>query len=277
MSKKQKKVLFRIIISFAALVVCGIVSYIFDGMPSWGQLLMYLVPYLIIGYDILKKAGKGILNRQVFDEVALGEYREGAAVMLFYQIGELFQSIAVGRSRRNIAALMDIRPDCAYIERDGEIAEVDPDEVEVGSEIVVRPGERIPIDGIIYDGKTTLNTAALTGESLPADAKAGDEVHSGSINLTGLIRIKTRKFHKPFCEILYSGRVRRCACARVGRAACKDYVRNVPGMGQLGDAGTYVPRNKLPVRVGHKYSVKLLCGNRRSERKGRAYKGLKLS
>ncbi len=204
MSKKQKKVLFRIIISFAALVVCGIVSYIFDGMPSWGQLLMYLVPYLIIGYDILKKAGKGILNRQVFDEnflmavatigaVALGEYREGAAVMLFYQIGELFQSIAVGRSRRNIAALMDIRPDCAYIERDGEIAEVDPDEVEVGSEIVVRPGERIPIDGIIYDGKTTLNTAALTGESLPADAKAGDEVHSGSINLTGLIRIKTTK------------------------------------------------------------------------------------
>ena len=204
MNRKQKTVLARIIISLAALIICGVIAYIFPDMPQWAQLLMYLVPYLIIGYDILKKAGKGIFNRQVFDEnflmaiatigaMALGEFREGAAVMLFYQIGELFQGIAVGKSRRNIADLMDICPDTANIEEDGEIVEVDPYEVEIGQEIIVKPGERIPIDGVISHGHSTLDTAALTGESLPRDVREGDSVNSGSINMTGLIRIKTTK------------------------------------------------------------------------------------
>ncbi|MGN0182165.1 MAG: heavy metal translocating P-type ATPase [Candidatus Ornithomonoglobus sp.] len=203
MNKKQKKVLKRIAASVITLVLCCVISQLI-ALPMWAELIMYLVPYLIIGYDILIKAGKGILNRQVFDEnflmsiatigaVALGEFREGAAVMLFYQIGELFQSIAVGKSRRNISELMDICPDTANVEQDGEIVEVDPYEVEVGSEIIVRPGERIPIDGIITYGITTLDTAALTGESLPVDAAPGTEVHSGSINMTGLIRIRTTK------------------------------------------------------------------------------------
>ena len=203
MTRKQKKRLARVIISTALLIVCSVVSYLIP-MPQWLELVIYLVPYLIIGYDILIKAGKGILNRQVFDEnflmaiatvgaVVLGEFREGAAVMLFYQIGELFQSIAVGKSRRNIAALMDIRPDYANIERDGELVQVDPDEVEIGSIIVVKPGEKIPIDGVIIDGRTTLNTSALTGESLPVDADVDSEVQSGCINMTGLIRIRTTK------------------------------------------------------------------------------------
>ena len=203
MSRKQKKVLVRIIVSAVTLVICALISHFIE-MPPAAELLVYLVPYLIIGYDILIKAGKGILNRQVFDEnflmaiatvgaVALGDYREGAAVMLFYQIGELFQSCAVGKSRRNISALMDIRPDYANIERDGEIVQVDPDEVEVGSEIIVKAGEKIPIDGIIVDGRTTLNTSALTGESVPRDAEKGSAVQSGCINMTGLIRVKTTK------------------------------------------------------------------------------------
>ena len=203
MTRKQKKVLTRIIISTALLIICSIVSYLI-ALPPWAELAIYLVPYLIIGYDILKKAGKGILNRQVFDEnflmaiatlgaVLLGEFREGAAVMLFYQIGELFQSIAVGKSRRNIAALMDIRPDYANIESDGSLIQVDPDEVAVGSIIVVKPGEKIPIDGVIIDGHTTLNTSALTGESMPVDADIDSEVSSGCINMTGLIKIRTTK------------------------------------------------------------------------------------
>lgn len=207
MNRKQKKVLRRIIIALILLAGASVVDKLLA--PEWYiQLIMYLVPYLVIGYDILKKAGKGILNGQVFDEnflmavatvgaMALGEYREGSAVMLFYQIGELFQSIAVGKSRKNIAALMDIRPDCAFIETQNGVEEKDPDEVEVGSIIVVRPGEKIPIDGVITEGETALNTSALTGESLPVDAFAGDSVSSGSINLTGLIKIKTTK---PFGE-----------------------------------------------------------------------------
>lgn len=199
MTKKQKKVLIRIIIAFLLLVVLHFVP-----VKGWLSLVLYLVPYFVIGYDILKKAFKGILNRQVFDEnflmavatvgaIILGEYTEGVAVMLFYQIGELFQSYAVGKSRRNISELMDIRPDYANIEKDGKLEKVDPDEVEVGSIIVVKPGEKIPIDGIVEYGTTTLNTAALTGESLPRDAKEGDEVISGCINMTGLIKIKTTK------------------------------------------------------------------------------------
>lgn len=203
MNKKQKKTLWRIGASVITLVAAGTISRLTE-MPQWAELIMYLVPYLIIGYDILIKAGKGILNRQMFDEnflmsaatigaLALGEFGEGAAVMLLYQIGELFQSIAVGKSRRDISALMDICPDTANVEEDGRIVEIDPYDVEVGREIIVRPGERIPIDGIIIDGITTLDTSALTGESLPADAAPGTEVHSGSINMTGLIRIRTTK------------------------------------------------------------------------------------
>ena len=199
MNKKQKKMLLRIIIA-AVLIVA------FSLLPAEGYLrfVLFMIPYLVIGYDILKKAFKGILNKQVFDEnflmavatvgaILLGDYSEGVAVMLFYQIGELFQSYAVGKSRRNISELMDIRPDYANIEKDGTLEQVDPDEVEIGTIIVVQPGEKVPIDGVITEGTSTLNTSALTGESLPRDAKAGDEVISGCINMTGLLKIRTTK------------------------------------------------------------------------------------
>lgn len=199
MNKKQKKVLTRIIIAFVLLVLLN-----FLPVDGYLRMALYMVPYLVIGYDILKKAFKGIRNRQVFDEnflmavatigaIALGDYQEGTAVMLFYQIGELFQSYAVGKSRRNISELMDIRPDYANIEQDGKLEKVDPDEVEVGTIIVVQPGEKIPIDGTIEDGNSTLNTSALTGESLPRDAKVGDEIISGCINMTGVLKIRTTK------------------------------------------------------------------------------------
>ncbi len=203
MTKKQKKVLYRIIISLVLLVAVSIVDTLVE-LPLIAQVILYLIPYFIIGYDILKKAGKGILNRQVFDEnflmavatvgaILLGDFREGSAVMLFYQIGELFQSFAVGKSRKNITALMDIRPDYANIIVDGKLEQVDPDDVEIGTEIVVNPGEKVPIDGVITEGNTTLNTSALTGESVPRNAKCGEEVISGCINLTGTITLKTTK------------------------------------------------------------------------------------
>lgn len=203
MSKKQKNVLCRIIVSLILLVAMSILDALVD-LPWIVQLALYMVPYLVIGYDILKKAGKGILNRQVFDEnflmavatvgaVCLGEYKEGAAVMLFYQIGELFQSVAVGKSRKNIAALMDIRPDYANQMVDGKLEKVDPDDVEIGAEIIVNPGEKVPIDGVIVEGNTTLNTSALTGESVPRDAICGDEIISGCINMSGMIKVKTTK------------------------------------------------------------------------------------
>ena len=203
MNKKQKKVLVRIIVSIVLLIALAIVTRMVE-LNQWMELVLYMIPYLVIGYDILKKAVKGIMNRQVFDEnflmavatvgaVALGDYKEGVAVMLFYQIGELFQSYAVGKSRRNISDLMDIRPDYANMERDGQLEKVDPDEVEIGSIIVVQPGEKVPIDGIIVEGKTTLNTSALTGESVPRSATTGEEVISGCINLSGLIKIQTTK------------------------------------------------------------------------------------
>ena len=205
MNKKQKKMLVRIIISLILVVV-------FSGLPidehqKFGTYLrfgLFMIPYLIIGHDILKKALKGIRNKQVFDEnflmavatigaILLGDYTEGTAVMLFYQIGELFQSYAVGKSRRNISELMDIRPDYANVEQDGKLEQVDPDEVEIGTIIVVQPGEKVPIDGVITEGTSTLNTSALTGESLPRNAKVGDEVISGCINMTGLLKIRTTK------------------------------------------------------------------------------------
>ncbi len=204
MNKKQKKMLIRILIAAALLLILHFVPA--TGLLRFG---LYMIPYLIIGYDILIKAAKGIKNRQVFDEnflmaiatigaiaVALwteGDYVEGIAVMLFYQIGELFQSYAVGKSRRNISELMDIRPDYANIERDGKLEKVDPDEVEIGSVIVVQPGEKVPIDGVVLEGETSLNTSALTGESLPREVKAGDEVISGCINMTGVLKIQTTK------------------------------------------------------------------------------------
>ena len=213
MTRKQKVMLWRILI--ATVLLLGLQTLgaeAFDQLGAagrWIRLAVHLIDYLIIGYDILKKAFKGICNRQVFDENFLmavatlgalalavyenGEYLEVIAVMLFYQVGEWFQSYAVGRSRRNISDLMDIRPDYANVERDGKLEKVDPDEVEVGSVIIVQPGEKVPIDGVIVEGTSTLNTAALTGESLPRDAKTGDEVISGCINMTGVLKIQTSK------------------------------------------------------------------------------------
>ena len=205
MTKKQKKMLIRIIIAAVLLIALNFI-------PVKGilRMILFLIPYLVIGYDILKKAGKGILNRQVFDENFLmavatigaiaiaiydrsGNFNEAVAVMLFYQIGELFQSYAVGKSRRNISELMDIRPDYANIEQDGKLERVDPDEVEIGTVIVVQPGENVPIDGIVIEGTSTLNTSALTGESLPRETKVGDEIISGCINMTGVLKIRTIK------------------------------------------------------------------------------------
>ena len=205
MNKKQKKMLIRILISAALLIALS-----FAPVTGIARFVLYLVPYLIIGYDILLKAFKGIKNRQMFDEnflmavatagaiaIALyeqsGDYTEAIAVMLFYQIGELFQSYAVGKSRRNISELMDIRPDYANVEQAGKLEKVDPDEVEIGSVIVVQPGEKVPIDGVILEGSSTLNTSALTGESIPREAAAGDEIISGCINMTGLLKVKTTK------------------------------------------------------------------------------------
>lgn len=209
MTRKQKKVLYRIIISVILLAAISVLTHFvdFDNNVKYGkyiEIVLYLVPYFVIGYDILKKAIKGIFKGQVFDEnflmavatvgaMALGEYREGVAVMLFYQIGELFQSVAVGKSRRNITELMDIRPDYANVEIDGEVQRVDPDEVEIGTEIIVNPGEKVPIDGVVVSGNSTLNTSALTGESVPRGVKEGDEIISGCINLTGVLKIKTTK------------------------------------------------------------------------------------
>lgn len=200
MTKKQKKTLIRIIIAVA---LVGLISLL--PVKGYIRFALFMIPYLVIGYDILRKAGKGIVNRQVFDEnflmavatigaIALGDYTEGVAVMIFYQIGELFQSYAVGKSRRNISELMDIRPDYANVETEsGELEQVDPDEVAIGSVIVVQPGEKVPIDGVIIEGKSTLNTSALTGESLPREAEVDDEIVSGCINMTGVLRIRTTK------------------------------------------------------------------------------------
>ena len=199
MNKKQKKVLIRIIAAAVLMLV-----FLLIPVTGWIRLALFMIPYLVIGYDILKKAFKGILNKQVFDEnflmavatvgaIALGEYTEGVAVMLFYQIGELFQSYAVGKSRKNISELMDIRPDYANVEKDGTMEKVDPDEVVIGTEITVNPGEKIPIDGVITFGTTTLDTAALTGESIPREVGVGDEVISGCINASSLIKVRTTR------------------------------------------------------------------------------------
>ena len=311
MNKKQKKVLVRIIVSIVLLIALAIVTRMVE-LKHWIELVLYMIPYLVIGYDILKKAVKGIMNRQVFDEnflmavatvgaVALGDYKEGVAVMLFYQIGELFQSYAVGKSRRNISDLMDIRPDYANIERDGQLEKVDPDEVEIGSIIVVQPGEKVPIDGIIVEGKTTLNTSALTGESVPRSATTGEEVISGCINLSGLIKIQTTKefgestvskildlvenasskksrsenFISKFAHY-YTGSLLRCACT--GNPAAD----HQPAYGQSCTVGnmdlpcTDIPCNQLPMCIGYQYSAQLLRRNRRRKLAGCPDQGLEL-
>ena len=199
MNKKQKQTLVRILVSFALLVGFSVLKI--DGYLKFA---LFLIPYVIIGYDIIKKAIWGIFHGEIFDEnflmavatigaIIVGDYAEGTAVMLFYQIGELFQSYAVGKSRKNITDLMDIRPDYANIEKDGKLVQIDPDEVELGSIIVVQPGEKIPLDGVIEEGRAVLNTSALTGESLPREVKCGDEVISGCVNLSGVLRIRTTK------------------------------------------------------------------------------------
>ena len=287
MNKKQKKVLTRIIIAAVLMI-----AFSFLTVEDYTAFVLFLIPYLVIGYDILIKAGKGIKNHQVFDEnflmavatvgaIALGDYREGVAVMLFYQIGELFQSYAVGKSRRNISDLMDIRPDYANIERDGEIEEVDPDEVEIGSIIVVKPGEKVPIDGVIIEGTTTLNTSALTGESVPRDASEGDEVISGCINMTGVLRIKTTKefgestvskildmvenassrksrseLYFQVCQILHTGCMLWCVGAGSASADCQDaFYGFFTGMGRLDHASVDIPCHQLSMCPCYQYSA----------------------
>ena len=310
MNKKQKKMLIRIMITavmLAALFVIPVTGIL--------QFALYLLAYLIIGYDILKKAGKGIVNRQVFDENFLmavatigafalavykqsGDYVEAIAVMLFYQIGELFQSYAVGKSRRNISALMDIRPDYANVERDGKLMRTDPDEVETGSVIVVQPGEKVPIDGIVTEGVSSLNTSALTGESLPRDVRAGDEIISGCINMTGVMRIRTtkefgestvskilelvenassRKFYRQICPRLYAGGLlwRACTCASAACGESGGFGRRCP-VGCMDIQGVDLPCDKLPLCAGHQYPVKLLCGDRWGQQGGRADQRLQL-
>ena len=205
MTKKQKKSLQQILIALALVILLKLLLRVLPALPTPVELLLYLIPYLVVGKDVLRKAIKGVKNRQPFDECflmavatvgafALGDYVEGCAVILFYQIGELFQSVAVGKSRQSISSLMDIRPDYANVEdEDGKLEQVDPDDVEVGTVIVVQPGERVPIDGVIVEGTSALNTAALTGESLPRDVQTGDEVISGCVNMTGLLKVKTSK------------------------------------------------------------------------------------
>ena len=205
MTKKQKKSLQQILIALALVILLKLLLRVLPALPTPVELLLYLIPYFVVGKDVLRKAIKGVKNRQPFDECflmavatvgafALGDYVEGCAVILFYQIGELFQSVAVGKSRQSISSLMDIRPDYANVEdEDGKLEQVDPDDVEVGTVIVVQPGERVPIDGVIVEGTSALNTAALTGESLPRDVQTGDEVISGCVNMTGLLRVRTTK------------------------------------------------------------------------------------
>ena len=262
MTKKQKKVLWRIIAT--AVLVAVVKLFSIGGVAGT---VLYLAAYLIIGYDILRKAFRGIIKGQVFDEnflmavatvgaIALavyeksGDYLEAVAVMLFYQIGELFQSYAVGKSRRSITALMDIRPDYANIEQDGKLVQVDPDDVAVGSIIVVQPGEKIPLDGVVTEGSSTLNTAALTGESLPRDAAVGDEVISGCVNMTGVLKIRTTK-------AFGHGPQRR--------------------LGHLGLPCPDLPGHQLPLCAGHQHPPELLRRIGRCQPGRRAGEGLQLS
>ena len=312
MNRKQKKNLIRIIIAAVLLIFINLVS-----LPAWLSVVLYLAAYIVIGYDILRKAFKGILNKQVFDEnflmavatvgaIALAVYErsadlsEAVAVMLFYQIGELFQSYAVGKSRRNISALMDIRPDYANIEKDGQLERVDPDEVEIGSVIVVQPGEKVPIDGTVIEGTSSLNTSALTGESLPRDVAVGDEIISGCINMTGVLKIRTSKAFgestvSKILELVESSGARKSRAesfisrfARPGRLLQRSGTRGAAaghsphhGHGRRVEhmdlPRAHLPCHQLPLRSGHQHPAQLLCRHRRSEPRGHSHKRLELS
>ena len=290
MNKKQKKMLIRILVSAVLMIAFHFVPV--QGVPRF---LLYMVPYLIVGYDILLKAGKGIRNRQVFDECFLmaiatvgaiglaiyensGDYTEAIAVMLFYQVGELFQSYAVGKSRRNISDLMDIRPDYANIERDGKLEKVDPDEVEIGSVITVQPGEKVPIDGVIVEGTSTLNTSALTGESLPRDAKAGDEIVSGCINMTGVLKIRTTK---EFGESTVSRILDLVENASSRKSKSEDFISKFAriytrGLGELDLPGSHLPGYQLPLCAGYQHPADLLRRDRRGQQGRCAGQGFQL-
>ena len=281
MTKKQKKVLVRIIVAAVLLIILHFVPL--EGI--WLGLL-YLIPYAVIGYDILRKAVLGIMHGEVFDEnflmavatvgaMGLGEYSEGVAVMLFYQIGELFQAVAVGKSRQNISALMDIRPDYANIEaEDGSLEQVDPDDVEIGTVIVVRPGEKVPIDGVVVEGTSTLNTSALTGESVPREITVDQDVISGCVNLTGLLKIRTTK---EFGESTVSNSL--LQCSGTGHPASCDQ----PDHGQSGSLEHVdhscpdFPGNQLPLCTGHFHSPFFLRRNRSSKCLWYSGEGVQLS
>ncbi len=297
MNKKQKKNLYRII---AALVLVLILKLL-PQFPTPVELLLYCIPYLVVGWDVLRKALLGIKNRQPFDECflmavatvgafALGDYVEGCAVIIFYQIGELFQSVAVGKSRQSISSLMDLRPDYANVEdEDGKLEQVDPDDVEVGTVIVVQPGERVPIDGIIVEGTSALNTAALTGESLPRDVRSGDEVISGCVNMSGLLKVRTTK---EFGESTVSKILDLVENSSMKKARTENFITRFARvytpppsatarwrwpsfphrsaadgparpLRRLGLPRPHLPGHELPLRTGHLYPAELLRRHRR--------------
>ena len=311
MNKKQKNLLIRVI--SAGVMMAVLLLLPLDDKPIL-RFALFMIPYLTVGYDILRKAFKGIMNRQVFDEnflmgvatigaMALGEYTEGVAVMWFYQIGELFQSYAVGKSRQNISDLMDIRPDYANIEEDGQIQKVDPDDVEVGSTIVVNPGEKVPIDGVIIEGHTTLNTAALTGESIPADVQVGDEVISGCVNMTGVIKIETTrefeestaskildlvenatsrkskseqfitKFAKVYTPAVCYSALALAACPGGPSSNYPARDRYAADVGRLDLQSSDFPCNQLPLRYRRQYSAELFRRYRRGRQSGYSDQG----
>ena len=315
MNRKQKKILVRIVLTAVLVVVLGALPL--QGLP---RLALYLLAYLVIGYDILRKAGRGIWNRQVFDENFLmavatigafvlaiytrsGDYTEAIAVMLFYQVGELFQSYAVGKSRKNISALMDIRPDYANLEKDGQLEQVDPEEVAVGSIIVVQPGEKVPLDGEVVEGSSTLDTSALTGESLPREIRPGEEIVSGCINMTGVLKVRTTKEagestvskisgsggERQLSEVPLGGlhlQIRKslhpcrllCGAGAGGPAAAGPAAfGRVPGLERLDLPGADLPGDQLPLRAGDQHPAELFRGPRRGQQGGRADQGLQLS
>ena len=310
MTKKQKKMLYRIIAALALVLVLKLLP----PLPASVELLLYCIPYLVVGWDVLHKALLGIKNRQPFDECflmavatvgafALGDYVEGCAVIIFYQIGELFQGVAVGKSRRSISALMDIRPDYANIEgEDGRLEQVDPDEVEIGTIIVVQPGERVPIDGVIVEGASTLNTAALTGESLPRDVRSGDEVISGCVNMSGLLKVRTTK---EFGESTVSKILDLVENSSMKKARAENFITRFARvytprsatarwrwpsfphrsaadgparpLRRLDLPRPHLPRHQLPLRTGHLYPAELLRRHRRRFRLRHPRQGLDLS
>ena len=305
MTRKQKKVLIRILVSAALLIALHFIPA--EGFPRF---LLYLIPYGIIGYDILLKAGKGILHRQVLDENLLmaiatlgalvlgltrtGDYAEAVAVMLFYQIGELFQSVALGKSRRSISALMDIRPDYANVEENGRLVRKDPEEIVPGTLITVQPGERVPLDGVVTEGHSSLDTGALTGESVPRDVAPGEEIISGCINLSGVLTVRTtREFgESTVSRVLdlvenassrksrsehFAGGGHRRRTALPGSAPFPPGRRAFPGLGRMGIPGADLPGHQLSLRAGDQHSPELLCRHRRRQPGRNPGQGFQLS